>query len=195
MLARRRRPLELGDHIRLVESRVFACVQDLEPIAGQLHELQAVSPLALCASHKGMHLPVAEASRFEAHATGHLRIGNRGRHEVECATRGLWTKGNLASPFADLHALHPRDRGEVIGRRRGVGRRGHQHPILHQRDSRRTLRAAAAHADIGPKTKPIFRHHVHSRQRMKRPNGVAVGHLPKRLGRQALHGSRNLTRI
>ncbi len=114
VLARSRSPLSLGDHICLAESRVFACVQDLEPVAGQLHELQAVSPLTLCASHKSMHLLVAEASRFEAHATGHLRIGNGGRHEVQSATGGLRTKGDLASPFADLHALHPRNRGEVI---------------------------------------------------------------------------------
>ena len=195
VLARGRGPLKLGNHICLVESCVFTCVQDLESVAGQLHELQAVSPLALRSSHEGVHLLVAEASRFEAHAAGHLGIGNGGRHEVQRATRGLGSEGDLASPFADLHALHPRNRGEVIRGRRGVGRWGHQHPILHQRDPRRPFRSAAAHADIGPEAKPILRHHVHPRQRVERPNGISVGHLPKRLGRKALHGSRNFTRV
>ena len=142
-----------------------------------------------------MHLLVAEASRFEAHATGHFGIGNGGRHEVERATCGLWPKGDLAASLADLHAFHARDGGEVVGRRRGVGRRGHQHPILHQRDARGTFRAGAAHPDVGTKAKPVLCHDVHPRQRMKRSNGVGVGHLPQRLGRQPLHGSRNLTGI
>ena len=195
MLAGSGGPFEFGHDVGFLKSRVFSSVQGFEPVAAQLHEFKAVSPLAIPSTHQGVHLLVAEASCFEANAACHFGFRNGGRHEVECATCGLGPKGDLAASFANLHPFHTGHGGEVVGGRRRVRSRRHQHPIFHQGDARGTFRTGAAHPDVGTKAKPVLCHEVDPCQRMERANGVGVRHLPQRLGRQPLHGPGNFTRV
>ena len=190
-----RRPLQLGDAIGFVKARVPTSIEHLEAVAGELHPLEAVAPSARLAPDRRVGLLVAKASRFHPNTPGEFFVRDGGGDHVQGAARRLRSEGDLAPPLAHLHTFHAGHRGEVVRGGCGVGRRCHQHAVLHQGDARRTVCARAAHADVGPQAKPVLLDQIQPRQGVQRLHRVGVGHLAEHLGRQALHRPRNFAGV
>ena len=52
--------------------------------------------------------------------------------------------------------MHATGGGEVVGRRRGIGRRSDQDVVFQERDASAAFARHAADADVGPQAKAIF---------------------------------------
>jgi hypothetical protein len=93
---------------------------------------------------------------------GVLAVGDARRHEVDRPRHRMRPVDDAARPLHDAHARHARHHGKVVGRRRAVGCRPEQHPILHEGQLLAAIADCAAHADVRAQAEAVFPAHVNA---------------------------------
>ncbi len=153
-------PAQLGHVVLLVEAGVpVGAVHVLEAVAALLVSLQQEAPLPLAGAVPDVAALMAVLAGLQLHHAGLIGGNRRGQH-VQRAAHGEGPVTQGVRAFQHLHAVEAAGAGEVIGRRRRVGRGGDGNAVFHHGDAVASVGAGAANTDIGPQAVALFLLHI-----------------------------------
>ncbi len=162
-----------------VEARRPAIVQLLEPVSLVGEHFDQAAQFPACAdlrpsARPGMD-PLAIIGAKECLCKSGRLFRHWRREQVQCAARRARTIQDRGGPLGHFHGAHPRCCREIIGGRRGVGRRRDRHAVFHQHDTGRAIRARPAQADIRPQAITVLFLDVHARHDAQDALDIALG--------------------
>ena len=136
----------------MVEARLAAAVELLEARCVQQHAFGQDPRLVAAEAHVGVQLAGLPQPAREVHPPGQP-ILDAARAQVDGAADRVGAVPGRGRSLEHLDPDQPRAHGEVVGGRRGVGRRREQHAVLHQRDLGAAVAVGSPDADV--RTQPV----------------------------------------
>ena len=122
-------------------------------------------------------------------------LRNRCGDHIQRATGCAWPDDDRSGSFENLERIHAPLRREVVGRRRGVGRRRDQDAIFEQRDACTTVETGTANADVRAQPEAFFFLDVDTRHRAQHAQDVGVVEELERLAIDDMRRARHVRHI
>ena len=185
--------LQLGDVVLEIVARVTADrpFDGLEAIAARLHGFQ--QPRNAFATVAGMQVGVRRAVLADAHVCHHAHgVRDRRRDHVDGAARGARPDGDRRRTLEDFERVHAPLRREIVGRRRGIGRRRNEDAVLEQCDASAAVQPGTTNADVGPEPEAFLFLQVDARHGSQRAQDIARVEDFQRLAVDLVRGPRNV---
>ena len=175
-ICRRGVEAEFAEIVREVDARLSTAVDLLEPISPELKRFNKPAGVATGITDVRGYLARVVATARDVCPHAEVRR-DAGGHIIEHAAGGDGTRLDLTGALANFDGFHPAWRGRVIGRGSGIGRRRHQHAVLHHRDFAAAIGPRSPHPNVRPQTVPVLLLNVEAGHLPEHRVDVIGGHL------------------